>query len=349
MSDPRRAFLEWTDCLLDAARTPGEQREAAHAWCDWAMGELGIDRDRIEAAEGPFTSSTGLPTGRAISPQRAALCVREYRRTAVFLQAMAAAIRAARAGFPGETLHVVEAGCGPLAALTMPFMARYAPSEVSFTLLDLHEASLAGVRHLAGWLGVEASIRETWAGDAGARVFAPAERPHVIACEVLCRALKAEPQVAVTRALAPQLRPGGFFLPERIEVDAGLLDGARHLRRSLGQAGPGEPDAVVRLGPAFVLDARAVPELAADAGGRIPAGEVMIPVEEAGRRRLKLFTRLQVFRDHVLNDFDCSLTMPEPLRDAAALAAGGTVRFSYEISTSPGLRLECRPATDPTA
>src|SRR5690606_22092088 len=157
--------------------------------------------------------STGLPSGEAISPQRAALCVREHRRTAVFLQAMDAAIRAARERFPGETLHVVEAGCGPLAPLTLPFALRYAPEEVAFTLIDLHEASLASARRLASELGVEGSIRACRAEDATEVRFAEAEQPHVIACEVLRRALKKEPQVAVTRALAPQLRTGGFFLP----------------------------------------------------------------------------------------------------------------------------------------
>lgn len=308
------------------------------------MRRLGIDDDGIGREGKVLTTPTTLATGQAISPQRAALCVREPRRTVVFLQAMDAAIRAARARFPGETLHVVEAGCGPLAPLTLPFALRYAPSDVTFTVIDLHEVSLAGVRTLAEELGVAASLRACVQGDAAAVLFERAERPHVIGCEVLRRALKKEPQVAVTRALAPQLREGGFFLPERIEVDVGILHGASALRESSGESGAGDAARISRLGRVFSLDALApCPEVRA---GWLEGGGVETPADADARRRLWLLTRLTVFREHVLGDFDCSLTMPERLRcQAEALADGGRLEFSYEMSASPGLRLKTPAAT----
>ncbi len=204
MTHARSSFLEWTRCLLDPAASFGEQREAVHAWCAWAASRLGIDALVLGSGDA-LTTPTTLSAGEAISPQRAALCVREHRRTAVFLQAMDAAIRAARERFPGETIHVVEAGCGPFAPLTLPFAVRYPREDVQFTLLDLHEVSLAGARELAAELGVGESIAVCCRGDATEMRFAADDRPHVIGCEVLRRALKKESQVAVTRALAPQL------------------------------------------------------------------------------------------------------------------------------------------------
>jgi hypothetical protein len=343
MNAARDALLGWTGCLLDRTRSPGEQRDAAHAWCAWAMQRLGLDDNCIDPPNDPLNHPISLPTGEAISPQSAAFCVRDHRRTAVFLQAMDAAIRAARIQFPGETIHVVEAGCGPLAPLTLPFALRHAPEEVSFTLIDLHETSLAGARQLAAEFGVTPSFRACVAGDAGAVKFAEDQRPHVIACEVLRRALAKEPQVAVTRALAPQLRAGGFFLPERIDVDLGLLHWDRHLRRMTMGEDPLAPNPIEELGSAFVLDAYAAAGLVPSAEGLLRGGVVALPPHEPGQPRL--FTRIKVFRKHVLRDFESGLTLPEPLgRRDVIPASGGTVQFTYEISANPGLRATVLPS-----
>lgn len=329
MNATRQAFVGWVDCLLDPGRAPLEHRNAAHAWCAWALERLGIEADQIDPVGAVCAQPTRLSAGEAISPQRAVLCLREQQRTAVFLRAVDAAVRAARRKFPGETIHLVEAGCGPAAPLALSIAARYAPEEVQVTLLDIHASSLAGARRLAEELGVARSIRGTICGDATAVRFAEAERPHVIVAEVLRRTLKAEPQVAVTRALVPQLRAGGFFLPERIEVGPGFV------RR----AGSEHAWQIEALAPAFTLDVRAVKSLVADDAGRLPEQSVPVPPHVAGE--LHLLTRMGVFGGHTLGDFECSLTMPERLRELPAdiAVAGGGLRFAYEISPDPGLRL----------
>ena len=336
MNAARRQFLDWTDCLLDPDATPHAQREAAQAWCHWGLQLLGIDAANPGA--GVFSTPTQLSTGTAIAPVRAAQCIWETRRTTVFLQAMAAALREARARFPHEPLHVVEAGCGPLAALTLPFAARHRPEEMSFTLVDLHPAALAGVRRIAQELGVERSIRACVAADVTTLRFAAEERPHVIACEVLLRALTKEPQVAATLNLAPQLRAEGIFLPERIDVRAGLMR-YRDFQRWLAEPGVA-PHPVEELGLAFSLDGRAA-HLPRRADGRIAGRLVAVPPHDGVRQQLYFFTRIAVFRDHRLGDFDSSLNLPERVRLPAGFAAGGgTLAFSYEISAQPGLRPE---------
>lgn len=327
VSPAARSFRLWIDALIDPASTPALQREAAHDWCAWVLDRLEMDGEQLDPQEKAYAQPTGLPAGEAISPQRAVLCLREHLRTAVFLRAVDAAVRAAQARFPGETIHVVEAGCGPAAPMASSVAARFAPAEVQVTLIDIHEASLTSARRLATELGVERSIRGAICGDAAAVRFAEPERPHVIVAEVLRRALKKEPQVAVTRALAPQLRVGGFFLPERIEVGPGILRGTDVEAR------------VDYFGAAFMLDAGTTEASAPDATGRLPSVAVEVPAHARGQ--LALFTRLRVFREHTLGDFDCSLTLPErfagPL--AARACAGGVLRFAYEISSDPGLRL----------
>ncbi|MBX3736137.1 MAG: hypothetical protein KF715_05570 [Candidatus Didemnitutus sp.] len=326
----RRAFDEWTTCLIDETRAPQEHLTAAHAWCGWALERLGMDAVRIDPPDSTGTHPTPLPGGEAISPQRAVLCLREHLRTAVYLRALDAAVRAAQEKFPGETIHLVEAGCGPAAPMALAMAARYSPAEVQVSLLDIHEASLGDARRLAADLGVERSLRATICGDAAAVRFAENDRPHIVVAEVLRRALKKEPQVAVTRALAPQLRAGGFFLPERIEVDLGFV--------RAGLAGGGSWD-IERLGPVFVLDAGRTDALVPDAAGRLPERSIFVPAHAASA--LQLLTRLQLFAAHALEDFHCSLTMPERLRGVpdAIAARGGRLRLAYEISADPGVRL----------
>jgi SAM-dependent methyltransferase len=341
MNSAQRDFIDWTECLLDPASTPGEQRQAAQEWCAWGLGELGVDPTGGGAVPADFASNTNLPTGQAISPLGAARCVWEYRRTAVLLRAMDEAIRAALEKFPGETIHVVEAGCGPLAPLALAFALRHAPERVQFTLLDLHPHALAGARRIAERLGAAPSIRAYVAADATRHKFAATERPHVIVCEVLLRALTREPQVAATRQLAPQVRPGGFFLPECIAVRAALFNHGEYTRP---RPEPFDLAAVraaacVELGPVFQLEAANVDRLQPLGAGRLAAARVSVPPHDAARWPLRLLTRIRVFRGHTLGDFDSSLNLPKAVKYPAAWAErGGTADFFYELSSDPGLR-----------
>ena len=342
MNDARNRFLVWTSCLLDPSRTPLEQLRAAQAWCAWGLALLGIDERTSTSQSSAFHTDTGLETGKAISPFSAAICVREYRRTAVFLQAMQAAIKAAQERHPGEIIHVVEAGCGPLAPLAFAMAAHFPVDQVSFTLLDLHPASLAGARRVAEELGLTRSVRAYLEADVTKMRFPEAERPHVIACEVLLRALTREPQVAATLNLAPQLRADGFFLPECIDVDAVLFDSDEYFRPAMT---PEEFDArratgVKELGNVFSLEAASLDKLKHRGERSLEAATISVPPFGAGNWEFQLFTRIRVFREHVLNDFESSLNMSQPVRlPKQIIENGGEARFVYEMSSDPGLTL----------
>jgi hypothetical protein len=342
MSCLQDAFRRWTECLLDPKRTPIDQLRAAQCWHDWALDVLGIDENAVPDWSAATRADTHLPTGKAISPLGAVRCLREYRRTAVFLQAMDRALREARRRFPGETLHVVEAGCGPAAPLVLPFAVRYPPEEVMFTLLDLHAVSLEAARSAVEALGVAKSIRGYVAADATRFRFPNEDRPHVIACEVLLRALKREPQVAVTMALAPQRRPGGLFLPERIEVEAALFSSRRHVgfvADSDAAAGAETARAIPRLGTVFSLDAMRVGELVRKENV-ISAQRVVVPPHDRADAELHLMTDLRVFGEHRLGDLESSLNLPERVEYPDELAQqGGTIDFEYQIQGDPGLRV----------
>jgi SAM-dependent methyltransferase len=344
-SEMRSRFRGWIDCLLDPTRAPIDQRQAAHEWCQWGLSRLGIDEHDVLRLRDPFFTDTRLATGKAISPLGAARCIREYRRTAVFLQALERAIESALLRFPNETLHVVEAGCGPLAPLALAFATRYPSERVVFTLLDLHPSAIEGARRIAEALGVTGSLRACMVGDAATLRFQISERPHIMVCEVLLRALTKEPQVAVTRNLAPQLRLGGFFLPQRIEVDAGLLLSSCDAWSQSDASGRPFTGALLsrvsEIGRAFLLDAATAHQLMPDDAGRFKGELLQVPAHDRTGTPLRLFTRIQVFGDHRLGDYDSSLNLPERVNYPDELAdLGGKLRFAYETSGYPGLRLD---------
>jgi hypothetical protein len=333
-------FLTWIDCLLDPARTPIDHLHASRAWCAWGLDTLGFgpngNMDRTDA----FHTDATLVNGVAISPYAAAMCLREFRRTEVFLQAMDAAIRAARERFPRETIHVVEAGCGPLAPLALSMAARYPADEVTFTLLDFHPVALASAKRLAEALGVEKSIREYLQADATSVKLE--DPPHIIASEVLLRALSKEPQVAATLNLAPQLREGGLFLPECIDVDAALFDSDTYFRpvASDAELAAQREASIQELGKVFRLDACALDDLEPHGKSGFVARTVHVPPHDAKKHSFQFFTRICVFGGHMLNDFESSLNQPLPYRLPPEIARdGGDLRFMYEVSNNPGLRL----------
>src|SRR5471030_2877346 len=73
-----------------------------------------------------------LPSGKAISPVKAAFCLLEIQRTAVFIRGIHNAILALKEQFKGEQVHILYAGCGPYATLLTPFTTRFSADEITF-------------------------------------------------------------------------------------------------------------------------------------------------------------------------------------------------------------------------
>ena len=330
--DDRGRFEHRLARLLDDDCGGAERQSLTLAWYrDWAE-ILGLPDIDVPATGGLGLDSV-LPSGRAVSPLTAARCLTDETRTVRFLRGARLAVEAALRAFPGETIEVLDAGCGPFAPMALALAALYPPTTVRVTLLDAHAASLELAVRIAGRLGLSASVRGCVAADAASVRLATS--PHAVICEMIQRALSHEPPVAATLNLAPQVRPGGAFLPQRIDIDGALFDAAAHYA---GRAGLG-PD----LGRVFSLDAAA---LMAGAGPAM-AGELDVPPHDPKVSPLCLLTRITVWGDVRLGDFEPAITLPQPLDDTAGQAArGGRLHLVYRTGADPGLRL-LPPAGDP--
>jgi len=235
-----------------------------------------------------------------------------------------AAIEEAKRRFPGERIEVVYAGTGPYAALAVPLMPRL--SQVSFTLIDIHDAAIESLRAVIGHFGFESLVRAVVAGDATAYEH-PSDLPlHVVICETMQRALTVEPQVAIVRHLASRLHPRGIVVPQRVSVDLVLRDGADE---RVGRAV--ELTLETARDPHYWSQRRVL---------RLPGVRPKaLPV---------LVTTINTFDGHELREYDSGLTHPEVLWDLTDLTEGEELELWYELGSHPRIRAR-RPAPSPAA
>jgi hypothetical protein len=338
---PDRAALQrCAATLLDIRASRGAIGRAAESLHENLLGLSGLEE---AAGEAPFTL---LPSGRALSPIDAARCTRDPIRTAVFLRGVSAAVAAAPARVAGRPVEVLYAGTGPFAPFALPLMALLDPGQVRFTLLDVHGRSVAAATRLVRRFGFEAFVREL--READATLFQPAAGKlfDVVVVEAMQRSLGIEPQVALTRHLSRFLGGDGFVVPGRVRVDLALsnpasetADGADPASRATGR---------VLLGPVFELTRESAGR-PLDARGRLPPVSVTLPVGTGGGIQPMLFTTVQAFGPHVLEEGDSGLTFPDVLWKVPPLPAGARLEFRYQLGRDPGLRCEWGGKAEATA
>lgn len=288
---------ELTAVLLDASVSPGDIKLAADALYDLLFAIAPVP-------EGSF--DTPLPSGKALSPRLAALCVKDSMRTAVYLRGVEQALRERR---PRKVLY---AGCGPFAPLALPLMPRF--PEARFTFLDIHPRAIDSVRTLTRHFGF--TNGELVVGDATQYQGEPAD---VVIVEAMQSALSKEPQVAIFHHLS---RSGVTMIPQNVSVEVRLIDGAAETARATGTPLP--PGARIPLGT--VVDLRSnVFELS-----------VQVPDLPAGRYTIAYFTRIEVFGEHELDEYQSGLTYPKMIWELTP-GSGERLVFRYLAGSDPGI------------
>lgn len=269
-----------------------------------------------------------LPTGNAVSPIKAAHCLLEIQRTAVFIRGINKAILALQSAFPGQRIHILYAGCGPYATLLTPFTTRFTKDELAFHLLDINEVSLTAAKKLYQGLQIEDYVAEWICGDATTYRLPDDLTIHLVISETMLNALRKEPQVEIMLNLVPQLDEKALFVPSNITVSAELLDSYKETYRYLE---PKKTPERLNLGTIYSIGREQCE----------PHSQVTIeiPQQIENFKELNLLTTITTFDDEQLGIYDSSLNMPVRIADVTGYE-GRKITFDYERGEKPGFRYE---------
>jgi len=321
MHELRARLRAAADTLLSSDSYPGELLDAAHALREVLADLAEWDDQADEAAQ-----QIELDAGVAIAPVDAARCILDFRRTAAYMRGTLAAITAAGACTDGP-VDVLYAGCGPLAPLAVALCHR-AP-QARFWPVDIHRDATESVRRLVSGAGYEEQFGDIVRADAARHRWPVAG--HVAIAEVMQKALEKEPQIAVAANLATHLRPGGVLVPKRISLHVQLLDPAVEFDLEQGAAREAKVRVRVPLSPLLQLRADNAAELT---GG----SEVEFEFTDPRGLQAMVSTRIDVYGDISLGDYDCGLTVPWLAHDLGRSGPG--LRGRLRLVPGPSPRLE---------
>ena len=331
------------DAILEESNSCAQVRAALDAFAR-LCGD--VSNIRPDPSFDAWADDALLDSGVAINPQAAAHCVVDYQRSAVFIRGVYAAIKTARNRFPDTVIDILYAGCGPFATLLLPLLVKFTPGELNITLLDIHQRSLDSVEQLLTHLGLAAHSIHTVQADASS--YQHSGNPHLVIAETMQKALEQEPQFAVTANLAPQLCRSGIFIPANIEVQLCLAD-LEYEKTVFSQSQQIDTGVLEHNGMRHTLAniCTLSPELAAaqlrkaqynhySAKLELEPTLVSIPLlKELAQFDAALFTRIQVFEQYYLGDYESEITLPLKCQDLTPLVGGARYRVSYQLGNYP--------------
>jgi hypothetical protein len=326
--EPALMLSEISAVILDEGSSSARLQQALGEFAELCTAISGVAPD--PSFDG-WAEDSLLDDGVAINPRAAAHCVKDYRRSVMFLRGVDAALKVARERFAAAPVQVLYAGCGPYATLLLPLLNRVQPPELEITLLDIHQQSLDSVQKLISWFGLDDHNIQLVKADASR--YRHAGTLHLIVAETMQKALEQEPQYAVTANLAPQLCSRGLFIPQKIEVELCLADLAAE-REIFFHSGRIDADALAGAGKRCSLGVL----LALEPGHTElkPAAVVIPAVEQLQCLDPLMFTRVQVFAGFHLRDYEAEITLPRHCPELLPLQSGSRYSVSYVPGKYPG-------------
>ncbi len=338
------------DTVLDEASSPDTLHRALDDFALCCSQLSGISPD--PSYDG-WAEDTFLDHGMAINPQAAAYCVKDYRRTVVFIRGVFAAIKTAQERFVGDPVRILYAGCGPFATLLLPLLTKFEGGELDVYVLDIHQHSLASVRLLLDHFDLNSHAVHTIQADACS--YQHPQPLHLIIAETMQKALEQEPQVKVTANLAPQCYPQGIFIPEQIEVQLCLAHLDKEIE-SFRLHNTIEVATLVKMGQRHPLATlfTLIPEQAASqlqsaqynpvsAKHELARSRIHVPaVENLASFDALIFTRIKVFAQYQLNDYEAQISLPNKCHDLSQSQSGSSYDVCYELGSYPRFSIKRR-------
>jgi hypothetical protein len=292
-----------------------------------------------------------LDQGVAINPEAAAYCIKDYRRSIMFIRGVHAAITELLINATDKPINILYAGCGPFATLLIPLLGKYQNdnlnlSQLKISLLDIHQASLDSVNLLLNHFKI--STKNISLIHADACIYQHPDKLNLIITETMQKSLEQEPQFSVTANLAPQLIDGGIFIPEKIVIELCLAD--RVAEQNLAKQNKKIiHENLIKSKKRFPLGTilSLIPQLAAtqlkNATNHSDTNklalkpiQIQIPkISQLNNFEALFLTYIQVFKHYQLFDYESEITLPLKCEALSPLKSGALYNISYQLGSYP--------------
>lgn len=279
-----------------------------HLLCQTAaIDPTGVsDREHIQTSK-----------GNAIGSFWASNCVKEIFRTQRFIKALAQAIRDLH--HQGQqTVHILYAGTGPFAALALPIMLTFDPSQVQFTLLEINQNSYDKLQALLEQLDLMPYVRRMELADATEYQIKDKDIT-IILSETMNLALFKEPYVSIMLNLGPQLGKEVIYIPQEVKVTLCKRDSTNSLKQI---------KKLLQFDGQYIRDKVKTSD---HWEFQITGVEVDLKTNE----QLSYLTEITIYKEFKLGLNDSSLTL---LKSIKTFEKTGKLQldFQYQVSENPG-------------
>jgi predicted RNA methylase len=311
-----------TGILLDKNAGIKEISEA----CD-SLYNLFVSLSSFKVPAGNLSVLT--KSGRALSPEVAALCIKDVIRTRQTIRGIYQAIKD-KLDENIKPVKILYAGTGPFATLVTPLTTCFSPEEIRFQFLEIHPSSAELLHKIVTDLDISEYVHEILTTDATSFKITENFQPDIIVSETMNAGLMCEPQVAIMAHLFNQVPVTTIMIPGNISVDVCLAEGV--------QAGD---DEIYYLGTLLKLNdvtARIIsndPHVIPVLNGGL---KISIPGADPKYTSLILRTKITIYKDISIGFNESGLTIPllQLVRDPKTLSFPSALNFNYVMGRQPG-------------
>lgn len=311
------------------SQTPEEEVQAIKLLSDFFLtfrsGRIPQPSDQTEMV---------LKGGIALSFDHAADCLQDYHRTARFIKGVYLAIHELLLRFPDQKINILYAGCGPFATILLPLLPLFKADRLKVTLIDIHPESVKFVKELFAKLHLLSFVDCISVNDAISYRYA-SPNLHMVISETMFHALLTEPQVAITRNLAPQLVNGGIFIPEEVSVEAVVTSFSKEPFLSNTTVPVVHADTGRSLmAKLFSLNKDSV-QSASFSNQEYHSPWFKVPAFQSSRPDICLFTNVKIFKTLELGLSESLITNPYCLVSILNLPPNTSFQFVYSFAEVP--------------
>lgn len=332
---PLTALQTITQILLDESSSKSALKQSLDELAELCGKIGGVQPNPSYSA---WAEDTFLNTGVAINPEAAAQCLKDYRRSVVFIRGVYGALQELKSRKANKPIRILYAGCGPYATLLLPLLSEFSTSELSIHLLDIHQDSLDSVTLLLPFFKLTEYDIKFIQDDACH--YQHATPLDLIISETMQKSLEQEPQFTVTTNLGPQLCEGGIFIPEEIQVSfAFVSDDPMQTKpeyssiKSLLSLSASNADELKQS--AYASTQGACRTLEQNVTPSLQLGQLSIPQPLIKAHYPALITEIKVYKHHTLTSHESDITLPRRCFEMEPLSAEKAYNISYQIGQYP--------------